>query len=221
MRKRINMKKASDFFSPEQQAEIVAAVTAAETTTRCEIVPMVVSCSDDYPQVDLLAGGGLALIVTLATDYLLGIHSTWLILLLLVISTLILSQIVRRLPWLKRKLIHPRELDATVHNKALTSFMSEGLHQTPENIGVLILISLFEHRVEIVADSGIGDKIAPATWKELVDLLTKGIKQGQAGETLCRVINETATILAEHFPPGTSDTNHLPNLILNKRDQNN
>ena len=211
------MKRASDFFTPEQQAEIIAAVTAAEMTTSAEIVPMVVSFSDDYPHVDLLAGGGLALIVTLAADYLLGIHVTWLIFLLFVISTLILVQLVRRLPWLKRLLIHPRELDAAVHNKALTSFMSEGLHQTPKNIGVLILISLFEHRVEIIADSGISDKIATDTWKELVDVLTDGIKQGQACETLCCIITQTATILAEHFPPETTNPNHLPDLILNKR----
>ncbi len=215
------MKRASDFFTAEQQTEIIAAVTAAETTTRAEIVPMVVSSSDDYPQVDLFAGGGLALIVTLAADYLLGIHSTWFILLLLVISALILSQIVHRLSWLKRLLIHPRELDAAVHNKALTSFMREGLHQTPENIGVLILISLFEHRVEIVADSGISDKVPPERWKELVDVLTDGIKQGQASETLCHIIADTAKILAEHFPPETNNINHLPNLILNERYENN
>jgi putative membrane protein len=215
------MKRASDFFTLEQQAEIIAAVTAAEMTTSAEIVPMVVSFSDDYPHVDLLAGGGLALIVTLAADYLLGIHSTWLILLLFVISTLILVQIVRHLPWLKRLLIHPRELDAAVHNKALTSFMSEGLHQTPKNIGVLILISLFEHRVEIVADCGISDKIAPDTWKELVDVLTNGIKQGQSCEALCRIIAQTATILTEHFPPETTNPNHLPDLILNERKSKN
>lgn len=215
------MKRASVFFTPEQQTEIIAAVTAAEITTRAEIVPMVVSFSDDYPHIDLLASGGLALIVALAADYLLGIHSTWLIFLLFVLSTLILLQIVRRLPRLKRLLIHPRELDAAVHNKALTSFMSEGLHQTPENIGVLILISLFEHRVEIVADSGISDKVPPDTWKELVDSLTDGIKQGRAGETLCRIITQAATILAVHFPPETNDTNHLPNLILKERKQKN
>lgn len=213
------MNRAADFFTPEQQAEIITTVTNAEMTTCGEIVPMVVSSSDDYLQIDLLAGGGLALIVTLAADYLVAIHSTWLILLLLVIGTLILSQMVRRLHWLKRRLIHPRELDAAVHNKALISFMSEGLHQTPENNGVLILISLFEHRVQIVADSGINNKVAPDTWKKLVDSLTDGMKKGQAGETLCRTIAATATILAEHFPPEADNTNRLPNLILKERIQ--
>lgn len=208
------MSRTADFFTPQQQADINEAVTRAERTTTGEIVTMIVRSSDDYPQIDWLAGGGAALIITLVVDVLWKMQSTWMLLLFFVISSMILSRLVRRLPWVKRRLIHPRELEAAVHHRALVGFMSEGLHKTPENNGVLILISLFERRVEIVADSGIHDRVAPGTWKTMVDYLTDGMKQDQACEALCRTIEETANILAQHFPADADNANHLPNLII-------
>ena len=44
-------------------------------------------------------------------------------------------------------------------SKGLQAFESN-LHTTKERTGILIMISVLEHRVEILADKGINDKVA-------------------------------------------------------------
>ena len=208
------MKSASEFFSKEEQQKIEAAVKAAEETTSGEIVPMVVDASYEYPRADLIGAGSLAMAVGLLVSWAVGGESIWWFLPVFIVGFFAFQQLIRNWPDLKRKLISPDELTEEVREKALVSFVEQGLHETRDKTGILILISLFEHRVQVLADSGINAKVPEHTWEELVETITAGLKAGDACTAVCKAVERCGELLQEHFPIKDDDSNELPNLII-------
>ena len=208
------MESADKFFNKEEQQKIEAAVRAAETKTSGEIVPIVVESSYDYPRAELIGGGTLALAVGLIVSWLFGGESIWWFLPIFIVGFFVFQQLIHHLPALKRKLIHPDELTEEVKEKALVSFIEHGLHETRDRTGILILISLFEHRVQVLADSGINEKVPEHTWEELVDIIVAGLKSGDSCTATCQAIERCGELLQEHFPRKHDDTDELPNLIM-------
>ncbi len=208
------MKSASEFFTKEEQQKIEAAVKTAEMKTSGEIVPMVVDSSYDYPRTELIGGGSLALATGLLVSWWFGGESIWWFLPVFLIGFFIFRQLIRSLPDLKRKLIHPDELTEEVKEKALVSFLEQGLHETRDRTGILILISLFEHRVQVLADSGINAKVPQNTWDEIVAIIIAGLKSDDACTAVCRAIERCGQLLEENFPRKDDDTNELSNLII-------
>lgn len=208
------MVTAKNFFTKEEQQQIEAAVREVEQTTSGEIVPLIVDASYDYPRAEMIGGGTLSLATAIFFSWAFGGESIWVFLPLFLIGYPLFQVLIRNCPALKRRLIQPAEIDAEVEEKALVSFIEHGLHNTRDNTGILILISLFEHRVQVLADRGINAKVPSDTWDNIVKDVTSGIKDGTACEALCREIRVCGELLTEHFPARHDDTDELPNLII-------
>jgi len=211
---------AQQFLSDADRATIAAAVEAAEKKTSGEIVPMVVSTSYDYPMSDLIGGASLALPATFLLTPLvggwlwIGTWNLWVFLGLFSLLFLAGQALVRRSLILKRFFISNRELDAEVEEAAVTSFFKKGLYRTRAETGILIFISVFEHRVWVLADRGINRKVAPGQWDEIVALIVQGIKQKRGAEAICEAVEKVGTLLADHFPVQEDDRDELTNLIV-------
>lgn len=208
------MKSATKFFTQEEQQKIEAAVKKAEEKTSGEIVPMVVNSSYEYPRAELIGGGTLALAVGLIVSWAVGGESIWWFLPVFIVGFFVFQLLIRNLPDLKRKLIHPEEFDIEVREKALVSFVEQGLHETRDKTGILILISLFERRVQVLADSGINAKVPEHTWDEIVTIITHGLKGGTSCDAICQAVELCGERLQEHFPRKADDTDELSNLII-------
>lgn len=211
------MKSASEFFSKEEQQKIEAAVKAAESKTSGEIVPMVVDESYEYPRAELIGAGTLAMAVGLLVSWAVGGESIWWFLPVFIVGFFIIQQLIRNLPNFKRKLINPIELTEEVKEKAMVSFVEQGLHETRDKTGILIMISLFERRVQVLADSGINAKVPVHTWDELVAMIIAGLKSDDACGAVCKAVERCGELLQEHFPIKDDDTNELPNLIIEEK----
>jgi len=205
---------AKTFFSQDEQARIEAAVQAAEARTSGEIVPMVVDQSYDYPRAEILGGGLLSLALASTLSWAFGHSSLWVFLPLFALGYVPFKLLIRNLPDLKRRLIHPDELTAEVEERAMLAFLDQGVHHTRDETGILILISLFEHRVHVLADRGINNVVPKETWDEIVQTVTAGIRSGQACDALCTAIGRCGDLLEGHIPRKHDDTDELPNLIL-------
>lgn len=211
------MKSANSYFSPQEQAKIEASVQAVEAKTSGEIVPMLVDASYEYPRAELIGGGSLALATASLVSWLFGGESIWWFLPFFICGFFLFQQLIRLLPGLRRRLIHPDEMTTEVEEKARVSFVENGLHQTRDHTGILILISLFERRVHILADSGINAQVPQETWDEIVTMITAGLKSGNACAALCQAIDKCGDLLEESFPVKADDTNELPNLIIEEK----
>ena len=62
-----------------------------------------------------------------------------------------------------------------VHRRAALAFLDEEVFDTRDRTGILIFVSLFEHRIEVLGDTGINAKVQPEEWVEVVDLIREGI----------------------------------------------
>lgn len=206
---------AKTFFSDAERQRIEAAVRSAETRTSGEIVPMVVDESYHYPQAEIIGSGFFSLATAVTLSWAFGHASVWVFLPLYLLLFFPFKSLIRYCPPLKRRLIHPVDIAAEVEEKALVAFVEQGLHHTRDETGVLILISLFERRVFVLADRGINQVVAKSTWDEIVQLVTDGIRTEQATEALCAAVSRCGELLEEHFPVKPDDTDELPNLILN------
>lgn len=208
------MQTAANFFSQEEQENIELAVKQAESRTSGEIVPMIVDSSYDYPRAELIGAGTLALGTGLIVSWLFGNESIWWFAPAFIVAFPLFQVLIRRCPGLKRRLIAPAELTEEVREKAVVSFIEQGLHETRDRTGILILISLFEHRVQVLADSGIDAKVPSRTWDEIVAMIVAGLKSGQTAAAVCEAVERCGDLLEEHFPRKTDDSDELPNLII-------
>ena len=208
------------FLTDEDREKIKGTVEEVEKTTSGEIVPMVVARSYHYPMSDVIGGIIFALPLSLILTYFIGAwlwighYNLWLFLGLLTVLFILCQQATKRIPRLKRLFISDREIDEEVEEAAVTSFFREGLYRTRDETGILIFISVFEHRVWILADRGINEKVKQGQWDEIVKMIIDGIKTNTQADAICKAIKDVGFILTEHFPIKADDKDELGNLII-------
>jgi putative membrane protein len=205
--------RADKFLTEAEQERIHQAVIAAESKTSGEIVPMVVTSSARYTEIELFG-----VITGLFLGMLLGWlwHDPWesyrFNLWPLIGATL--GFLIARIPAVKRRLASKSRIAEAVNDRCMAAFTEHGLHYTRDHTGILILVSLLEHRVEVLADRGINEKVPPGTWNEIVNTITAGLKSGQACEAFCKAVERCGEILATHFPRQGDDRDELLNKLV-------
>ncbi|MBN1906659.1 MAG: TPM domain-containing protein [Deltaproteobacteria bacterium] len=211
---------AEKFLNEQDREKIDNAVKEAERDTSGEIIPMVVSGSYHYPMSNVLGGIVFAFPLSLVLTYFLGgwlwigHYNLWLFLGIIILLFILFYQMVKHTPNLKRFFISDKEIDEEIEEAAITAFFREGLYRTRDETGVLIFISVFEHRVQVLADRGINAKVKEGEWDAIVKMITEGIKNKNQAEAICKAIGEAGRILKEYFPRRADDKDELKNLIV-------
>jgi putative membrane protein len=218
-------------FSEADRIRIGEAVTAAEANSDGEIVTVVAEQSDSYNDVVLLwAVLVLFLAVAVAAaipgrlilllDMVAGGWDTWtpgeLIAILLVV--LAVKFLVAR--WIFG--LKPIRLALTPHGTKARRVRRRGLllfrlateNRTRARTGVLLYLSLAEHRAEIIADAAINAKVTPETWGAAMAALIDAVKDGRPGDGMVASIGKIGQVLSEHFPRSPDDTNELPDRLI-------
>ena len=212
-----DMVNAETFFTTEEQQRIQQAVIAAEKKTSGEIVPMLVTSSGRYAEVEL---SGVIIGLVFGTLAAFIWHDPWgtvQVYLLWPVIGAIVGLVICSIPAFKRRLIPQSRSAEAVHLRSLAAFTAHGLHYTKAHTGILILASLLEHRVVVLADKGINDKVPTGTWDEIVQMLTAGLKSGNSCAAFCQAIERCGEILATHFPHAADDQDELANRLVTER----
>lgn len=100
--------------------------------------------------------------------------------------------------------------------RAIELFSLLRVWDTAQNNGVLIYLLLAEHRIEVLADRGLADKVPPETWNALADSLGDALRQGRWEAGLMQAVDAVGDLLRTHYPvlPGVADVNELPDAIV-------
>ena len=175
---------------------------------------MLVTSSYGYPQAEARGSMLLATMAALLLTLLPGWGHIWIFLVLQLGGLLLFRELLRRLPRLKRPFLRQAEIDEEVEEGALKAFYQHGLYKTRDETGVLIYISLFEHKVWVLADKGINNQVEAKTWDAVVQTITQGLADKAPGQAICAGIEQCKEILATRFPLKDGDTNELHDLIL-------
>jgi putative membrane protein len=198
------------------RARIEVAITDVEQRTAGEIVVVAVPRSDAYHEARLLYGAAFALAAA-AFAHLLwpGLAVAWLLWLQIGVAALL--WLVLGWPPLLRLLISARRLGDAAQRRAREEFLDHNVFATRDRTGVLIFVSELEHRVVMLGDSGIHERVHADGWQHHVEHIVGAIRAGRAADGVCEVIAELGAVLAEQFPPRPDDRNELPNAVRQEK----
>jgi len=210
-------KWARGSLRPERVQLVEDAIRAAEARTSGEIVPMIVRRSSTIGHVPvILACLLVALFVILdgpGWQYeWIGEHWAWY--LVDTVALLLLSGQLARIPLLQRLLTTRDDQAQQVDMRAQIEFYQSSLHATADATGVLLLVSLMEHRAVVLADEAIAASVPDGTWDDVIGLAIDGIKKGHVGLGLAAAIERCGDILAAEFPIGDDDVNELKDTLI-------
>ena len=212
-------KWSAAYLRPERVQLIEDAVRAAELKTSGEIVPMIVKRSSTVGHVPFIL---LSLMVAafMVLDgpgwqyEIVGEHWAWYLVDTAVLVAL--TALLSRWTFLQRVLT-PRDDQADqVDMRAQLEFYQTEIHTTEAATGVLLFVSLMEHRAVVLADTAIDERVPDDTWNEICRTMVDGIKQGHVGLGLAAAIGRCGDILAEEFPIAEDDINELRDTLVIK-----
>ena len=103
---------------------------------------------------------------------------------------------------------------ARVRARAISMFKVGTEAKTVGRTGVLLYLSMKEHRAEIVADEEIAKLVAPEVWGDAMVALLDRVKAGKPGEGMAEAVRQMGIVLAEHFPKGSENPNELPDRLI-------
>lgn len=203
-------------LKPEERKAIEARIEAAEKKTSGEIVVAAVKASGGYAWVFwacAATGLGIASLTVGSLSFTRWEFSALQLLEWQLLGTCV-GLALAFIPAVRRFWVSKRVLAAKVDRQAMATFMANGISQTRDRTGILIYISEFEHRVEILGDRGIHSKVGEGFWDQQVKHIIAGIRSGQAARAIEEAIDQMAAKLTEHFPVRAGDHDELPNRIL-------
>jgi putative membrane protein len=211
------------FFSDSDREAIRAATAAAERKTAGELVVYVTERCDPHPEVAwkaaLIGGAVGALCAAVAVwrfggwgapDYL------WMLIGLQV--GVLVGWTASRFDGAARRLIDDDALRSRVDGRAAEAFLDEQVFATQDRTGVLIFVALFEHRVLVLADDGIDERVDAAAWDDISDELALAIRRGMPTQALIHAVERCADLLIEHGVGAPDSVNQLPDEPRFRRD---
>ncbi len=218
-------------FRQADNARLPAAGRPAERDTDGEIVTIVADWSDHYHDVSLYYAGA----VMLAALGLFAAFPGWLDGLLaaltggwgeaerhLQLATLVVIQAIlflamrfgfEALP-IRGVLIPPAVRGRRVRRRAVQYFKTSAEKRTLGRVGILLYLSLAEHRAEIVADEAIVGKVDDGVWGEAMVALVDRIRDGDPAGGMAAAVTRIGAVLAEHFPKSVDNPNELPDRLI-------
>ena len=217
-------------FTAEDHKIVTSAVSEAEKSTDGEIVTIVTEQSDHYGDVAWAYAGLVSLTILLLVsifpepylgliDWLSGGWSGvtalpyWA---LFIVTALVFFAARWLFGWksLLFAITPPGIKNARVRKRAVSLFTVSTDHRTVGRTGILLYLSMLEHRAEIVADDAIVEKVEPAVWGDAMVALIDLVRAGKPGEGMAEAVKQMGVVLTEHFPKSEGNDNELPDRLI-------
>jgi putative membrane protein len=225
------MKKRQQLTAKEHKL-VTDAVAKAEQETDGEIVTIVTPLSDKYHDAGLHWALALTLFYLGSIAVFPGFYGRFLLWLsggwdhdysaseqlgVMFVSTVIVFLILRYLfAYMPLRLaLTPKSTKARrVRQRAIDFFKVGAERRTVGLTGILIYMSMGEHRAEIVADEAIIAKVAPEIWGDAMAALIDNVRAGEPGEGMAEAVRHVGIVLREHFPKSDGNANELPDRLI-------
>jgi putative membrane protein len=189
-----------------------------------QVVPAVIGKADAYPEVPWLAFaagtafGALGLVVADA------LHPAW-----VTASTAMLHAVTvlaagaacalaaAFVTPIARLFLRGPRVEEEVRQYAESLFLRHALFATRERSGVLVLVSLFERRIEIIADTGFAGRISDSEWQLVIARMTPHLRDGRPFDALRASLAHVEELLAARGFSARGAANELPDDVVEER----
>jgi putative membrane protein len=120
------------------------------------------------------------------------------------------------IPPVARLLLRKTRRDLEVRQYAQSLFLTRELFKTHRRTAVLVLVSLFERRVEILPDVGLRACVSEAEWRAIVERMTPRLREARPFHALQQGLAALEELLSSKgLQPGGS--NELPDRPIEER----
>jgi putative membrane protein len=204
---------------------IEARVAEVEARTGAQVVAAVAGKSNTYPQLPwkafalgaAVAGFGVVLADWLRPDWTIG-YAALLHAVAILGAGAAFALLVVFVPAFARLFLRPPRRDLEVRRHAESLFLKRELFGTRERNGVLLLVSLFERRVEILPDVGFRERVSATEWHHTIARMMPLLRAGRPAEAVqegLAVIE--ALLVAKGFSAQPGARNELPDRPIVER----
>ena len=199
---------------------IADAVREAERGTSGEIVPFVIEQSDDYEEsiwLGALVGAGLALLTITVIDIAVdpwGLLRLYEFALIVAGASAIGGLIAALSPRVRVMLAGSAAVEERTRQAAQAAFIAEEVFSTRDRTGILIFLSMLEHRVIVLGDTGINSRVTQSEWDGVVRTIITGMHAGRPVDALVDAIRQCGEILCNAgCTIADDDIDELPNTL--------
>lgn len=212
------MTQITHLISSEDHQRITNLIRASEKKTAGEIFAVVAQSSDDYFYVSGFFAGLWALVFGLLTALVAPVFqiqiSAQVLVAAQVASFATFMAVFYFFPqwrlWFVPRSIAYRRASAN----AVRQFLAHGIHNTQGRSGVLLFVSVAERYAEVIADSGIYEKVGQGEWDAMVVTLTDHAAKDDLAEGFMHAIADAASLLTKYFPPVKGQKNELDDKLV-------
>ena len=220
------------YLSEADHARVSAAVAEAESRTAGEIVTVVADRSDGYSDIALAWSAIVAftalIVLALFPDFYLWLvdrvlgnwQHEWTAREIFTLAAVVAMAkflgmwLLQLWPPLKFWLVLPPIKTHRTFERAVSLFKVGAERRTSGRTGILIFVSMREHRAQIIADAAIASMVPPETWGAAMAAMLEHIKDGRCADGMIAAVEKVGAVLAEHFPRAEDDTNELPDRLI-------
>lgn len=213
------------FLNESEKRALIATINHVESRTSAELVTVIAQQSDGYRYIPLLWAALASLSLPglyyawlafatrgwLTPTEALG-HAIWLypaqVLLFLGLGMLF------QIPTVKLWMIPDSVKRQRAARHAREQFFLQNLHQTEGRTGILIFVSVAEHYVEIIVDSGIAAMVDNQLWERSIQDFITHVRRGEIAKGFQTTIEQCREVLWEHFPATHGRPDELPNHLI-------
>ena len=190
---------------------LAGCVTEIEKYTAAELVIVVRASSGYYAHADYLFG---ALLTLLGLVFLLfspvEFNQYWVV--IDVVLLFALGSYVSSKTEAVRRLLTTRKFRAGVaRTSAAAMFYEAGIANTKAEMGVLVYVSLFERRLELIADRGVLQAVPSQEWNECLFELHQAGRDPEL-EGMLKALRLLGALLAAYLPASDDNPNELPDM---------
>ena len=113
-----------------------------------------------------------------------------------------------------RVLIQRGKLKSDPLVAAQRKFQRLGMYKTRERNAVLIFVAPRVHKFAVIGDQAIHEKCGDHFWQQVATAMHHCFRQQKFSDGIGGAVREVGTVLARHFPKTATDTNELPDDVI-------
>ena len=202
-----------ELLTPAAKDAARQAVAEVEARTSAELVVTLRRQSGRYREADYLFGFTASLLALLALLFLPQEFPLWTFAPDVALSFALAAVASSRLPRLRRLFTPAGVLQDSARLAARSAFLEGGLSRLRGRNAILVYVALFERRVEVVADVGIGVEALGAEWQAAVHTLEASLRPRPDLERFLAALRALGPVLARVHPRAHDDVNELPDEV--------
>ncbi|WP_020179411.1 TPM domain-containing protein [Methylopila sp. M107] len=205
-----SLRPGCHILSEEDRARIAGAIGQAEAATAGEIVVVIETdpCEETDATIALVAAGFIA-IFSAGPLFYTSLAPHWIVVIQAAVfaglAALAASSRVRR------ALRIDRLPSRAAHDAALRTFEELKLERTRERTAVLIHVAVADRHVEVIADEGVHEAVAPESWRDAVRDIVSAAGQDRLVDGIVAAVGRCGAALADVLPPEPGLGDELPN----------